>query len=264
LSREDKNWELLQNVLSSEASGREPRLFSSRRTLFGIPSALDAELAKISAESTAACGSVRDGAQACDDGDLASTARREGSASACKRGAAGHLLKNESRAGEKVAHHVEHNIDPVFDANSRVLILGTMPSPKSREAGFYYAHPQNRFWPALARVFDESVPVGSEERRAFAQAHGIALWDILASCTIEGASDATIAECVPNDIAWLCARAPIRAAFCTGNKAFELYGRYCANLVELPVFKLPSPSAANAATSLEKLTTAYRVILEYL
>lgn len=259
--REDKNWELLQNVLSAEASGREPRLFSSRRTLFGIPSSLDAELAQIAAESAAKCKDVlkRTSEGSSVAGDKVKAARPS------VVGSANHDLPQikNSPMGKEL-HRVEHNIDPVFDEHSRVLILGTMPSPKSREVGFYYAHPQNRFWPVLARVFDEPVPATTEQRRDFALAHGIALWDVLASCAIAGAADATIAECVSNDIAWLCSQTGVRAVFCTGNKAFELYNRYCADQIEIPALKLPSPSAANAAASLDELTTEYSMILSYL
>lgn len=95
---------------------------------------------------------------------------------------------------------VLHELPPVFNEQSRVLFLGTIPSPKSREKGFYYAHPQNRFWPVLAAVFGEEIPQTTEERRAFALSHGIALWDVLASCTIRGADDQSIKDPVPNDL----------------------------------------------------------------
>ena len=122
--------------------------------------------------------------------------------------------------------HVEHGkIPPVIDEHSVVLILGTMPSPKSREAGFYYAHPQNRFWPVLAEVFHEAVPQGTDERRAFALRHGIALWDVLAQCDIEGASDAAIKNPVPNDIALLLKNSKIHAVFAAGKRRGNLLRR---------------------------------------
>lgn len=222
-SRDDMNWQIIGNVLAAESSGKDPKLFASRRTLFGIPSALDQELARAE--------------------DLPSTAERT--------------------AAPSGVHHVEHPLDPVFDGRSRVLVLGTMPSPRSRETGFYYNHPQNRFWRVMARLFEEAVPADNEAKRALMLRHGIALWDVLASCTIEGAKDASIAECVPNDIGYVLSRTPIEAVFCTGAKATELYRKHCERETGLPAVKLPSTSPANAAASLEDLVNAYRVILPY-
>ena len=96
---------------------------------------------------------------------------------------------------------VTHEIQPVFDSRSRVLLLGTMPSPSSREQGFYYGHPQNRFWRVIAAIFDEPAPRTIEEKRDMLLRHPIALWDVLASCEIEGASDASIRDAQPNDLA---------------------------------------------------------------
>lgn len=157
---------------------------------------------------------------------------------------------------------VEHTIEPVFDGRSRVLVLGTMPSPASRAAGFYYGHPRNRFWPVLAAVFDEPVPPPDPAaRRAFALRHGVALWDVLASCAIKGAADATIADPVPNDLGRIVGSAPIEAIFCTGTAAWELYRRLCAAQCDgIPAAKLPSTSPANASWSLERLVEAYAVL----
>ena len=153
---------------------------------------------------------------------------------------------------------VFHTLAPLYGSGSKVLILGTMPSPKSREAGFYYAHPQNRFWPTLAAVYGEETPQGTPARAAFAQRHGIALWDVLASCVITGAADSTIREAEPNDIAALLAETGIHTVFTTGKTAYSLYKKYCFGVPE--AICLPSPSAANCAVSLEKLTEAYRAI----
>lgn len=142
--------------------------------------------------------------------------------------------------------------------------MGTMPSPKSREVGFYYGHPNNRFWPVLAALFNEAVPQGTDERKRFALDHGIALWDVLAECTIEGAADGTIADCVPNDIAWLVDEAPIQEIFCTGAKAHELYVRHCQDETGMKAHRLPSTSPANAAFSLERLVAEYQVIKDAL
>ena len=158
-----------------------------------------------------------------------------------------------------------HTLEPVFDAHSRVLMLGTMPSPKSREAQFYYAHPQNRFWPTLAKLFSEPTPQTGEERRAFALRRGIALWDVLQSCEIEGASDASIRHAVPNELSIVLDSAPIRAVFTTGRRAYELYNRLCLHkMTEISCVCLPSTSPANRRFSDAELMKAYSAILNYL
>lgn len=162
------------------------------------------------------------------------------------------------------ANHVEHPLEPVFDERSRVLVLGTMPSPKSREVGFYYGHPQNRFWRVLAELFDEPVATANDRRRDQLLRHHIALWDVLASCDIEGASDASIGNARPNDLSRILDVAPIEAVFCTGAKSAELYGRYCEAAVGISAVKLPSTSPANAAVRFEELVDAYSAILPYL
>ncbi|BAK44210.1 DNA-deoxyinosine glycosylase [Eggerthella sp. YY7918] len=160
---------------------------------------------------------------------------------------------------------VHHEIAPVFDERSRVLVLGTMPSPVSRAKGFYYAHPQNRFWRVLAALFQESVPEGNEKRAAFALRHRIALWDTIASCSIVGASDASIADVVPNDLTRITEIAPIEAVFTTGSKATTLYRRYGAALLPGVFHKgLPSTSSANARMRLDDLIEAYRPLLDAL
>ena len=162
------------------------------------------------------------------------------------------------------AERILHTIPPVFDENSRVLILGTMPSPKSREVGFYYGHPQNRFWRVLAEVFGEPIPVSVEERRAFALRNRIALWDVLQSCTIVGASDASIRNAVPNPIGELIRSGGIRAVFTTGKTAGELYRKFCLRETGMEAIVLPSTSPANCRVSLEQLKEEYRKIYEQL
>ena len=160
---------------------------------------------------------------------------------------------------------VFHTLEPVFDAHSRVLMLGTMPSPKSREAQFYYAHPQNRFWPTLAKLFSEPTPQTGDERRTFALRRGIALWDVLQSCEIEGASDASIRDAVPNELSVVLDNAPIQAVFTTGRRAYELYNRLCLHkMTELECICLPSTSPANRRFSDAELQKAYSAILNYL
>lgn len=152
---------------------------------------------------------------------------------------------------------VTHEIQPVFDSRSRVLLLGTMPSPASREQGFYYSHPQNRFWRMLAAIFDEPVPRTIEEKRDMLLRHHIALWDVLASCEIEGASDASIRDAQPNDLARIFDASDIRAVFATGTKAGELYRKLIEPTLGVPCTTLPSTSPANAKMKLADLVDAY-------
>ena len=152
---------------------------------------------------------------------------------------------------------VQHTIDPVFNEQSEVLVLGSMPSPASRAVGFYYGHARNRFWPVIARLFDEPLATTTARRADQALRHHIALWDVLKSCTIEGASDASIKCAVPNDLARITDVAHISAVFCTGAKSAELYRRLLLPTTGIPCVQLPSTSPANAAKSLDQLTAAY-------
>lgn len=154
--------------------------------------------------------------------------------------------------------HIRHTIEPVFDGCSRVLVLGTMPSPKSREVGFYYGHPQNRFWRVMGALFNEPLPATNQERTALLLRHHVALWDVLASCDIKGASDASIANAVPNDLSRILDAAPIEQVFCTGATSARLYAKLCEPQTGIPAVKLPSTSPANAAWSLPRLIEAYR------
>lgn len=158
--------------------------------------------------------------------------------------------------------HIEHGIAPVFDGRSEVLVLGTMPSPASREAAFFYGHPRNRFWPVLAALFDEPVPEDNAERADLLLRHHVALWDVLASCDIEGASDASIANARPNDLSRILGTAPVRRVFCTGATSARFYGKLCEPDTGIAAEKLPSTSPANAAWSLPRLVEAYRPVAE--
>lgn len=160
---------------------------------------------------------------------------------------------------------VLHEIEPVFDKNSKILILGTMPSPKSRETGFYYGHPQNRFWRVMAELFCCEVPRTNEGRTAWLKAHNIALWDVLSSCEITGADDGSIKNPVPNDLNRVLAVADIKAVFTTGTKAFALYNRLCRKSTGIEAVPLPSTSPANCRFyTFDALAERYRVILGYL
>lgn len=259
--REDRKWELINEALSAESSGKSPRLFSSRRTLFGIPSALDQELEVLSSTSINTKSHPKSTSTNSQDPSKNKSSKSDKSDAKASRHA---THQTRSTHPTRTAHstHVVHPLEPVFDGNSRILILGTMPSPKSRETGFYYNHPQNRFWKIMAKLFDEPLPQSNEEKRALVLRHNIALWDVLAECRIEGASDATIAECVPNDIGYILEKAPIESIYCTGTKAYELYAKYCEQACGITATKLPSTSSANASMSLDDLIREYKVITQ--
>ncbi|MFC0125697.1 DNA-deoxyinosine glycosylase [Bifidobacterium apri] len=159
--------------------------------------------------------------------------------------------------------HVIHGFGPVWDAASQVLVLGSMPSPKSRELGFYYMHPRNRFWPMMAAVFGGDPGRAPSERAAFALNHHVALWDVLASCDIAGASDGSIRNPVPNDISMIVRGAPIRLVITTGVKAGQLYAKLIEPGlrrlgIDVDMMTLASTSPANAAKSLDDLVVVYR------
>ena len=155
---------------------------------------------------------------------------------------------------------LDHPFDPVWDADCRLLILGTFPSVKSRENAFYYGHPQNRFWRVLGAVYDEPVPETVEEKRAFLLRHHIALWDVIAQCEITGSADSSIRQAVPNDLTGLMTKCPIRRILLNGKTADKIYLKYWKAL-DVPYAVLPSTSPANAAWTLERLSTAWKVEL---
>lgn len=160
---------------------------------------------------------------------------------------------------------VSHTLPPVYTEDSKILILGTMPSPKSRATNFYYAHPQNRFWPVMARLFHTDVLKDTDARRAFLRNNHIALWDVLTRCEITGADDSSIKNPVPNDINQLLRATGIEAIFTTGSKAAQLYRRLCQPHTHIEAIALPSTSPANCRFyTFEDLVEAYRVILDYL
>lgn len=159
---------------------------------------------------------------------------------------------------------VFHPLKPIYNKNSKILFLGTMPSPASRRAAFYYAHPQNRFWRVLCEVIEEELPQTNEEKTALLLRRNIALWDTLAACTIDGAADASIKNAQPNDLKRIFAAAQIQAVFTTGKKAGELYKKHSAQKHSVPYFVLPSTSGANCAVSYDTLVCEYKKILPYL
>ena len=156
---------------------------------------------------------------------------------------------------------VTHPIAPVYDKQSKILILGSFPSVKSRETAFFYGHPQNRFWRVVSGVLGVSCPKTVEEKRSMLLASRIALWDVIASCCIEGSSDSSIRDVVPTDLGVILRAAKIDAVFCNGQTAYRLYERYQLAQTGLPATVLPSTSPANAAYSVERLTESWRVLL---
>ncbi len=160
--------------------------------------------------------------------------------------------------------HISHPIPPVYNTESRILILGSFPSVKSREVAFFYGHTQNRFWRVLAVLFDEEVPENTALRRDFLLRHKIAVWDTIASCDITGSSDASVKNAHPNDLTPILTTAPIRAIFCNGALSYKLFQRHIGRDCPVKAFPLPSTSPANAAKSLNALAEEWRVILSYL
>jgi len=153
-----------------------------------------------------------------------------------------------------------HNIEPVFDENSEILILGSFPSVKSREMKFFYGHPQNRFWKVIADITDEALPVTVNEKKALLLKHNIAVWDVIKSCDIVGSSDSSIENVRINDFDVIFGKADIKRIYANGDKAYSLFKRYYSK--ELEIVKLPSTSPANARYTLEMLCNDWRVILE--
>ena len=153
---------------------------------------------------------------------------------------------------------VEHNIAPVYDESSRILILGSFPSVKSRESEFFYGHPQNRFWKVVAAVCGCNTPVTIEEKTEMLLNNHIALWDVIKSCDIEGSSDSSIKNVRVNDFSQIFAAADIKRIFANGTTAYNLYRKYVGDNIT----RLPSTSPANAAWDLDRLTHSWQAILD--
>lgn len=155
-----------------------------------------------------------------------------------------------------------HPLDPIFDEHSILLILGTFPSVKSREANFYYANPQNRFWKVLCAILDEESPKTIDEKRKMLLKHRIALWDVVHSCDILGSSDSSIQNVIPNNIRQLIAKTSITTIYANGAKAMELYRKHCQSEIGLPITLLPSTSPANASMTLLRLIERWEEVLK--
>ena len=158
----------------------------------------------------------------------------------------------------------KHTIGSLFDENSKILILGSFPSVKSREQGFFYGHPQNRFWKVISSILCEPLPKTIDEKRIMLIKNNIALWDVIAYCDIVGSSDSSIKSVKPNDISVILGAADIKAIFTNGKTSFNLYNKYILPSTNIKPIYLPSTSPANAAFSCDRLIDEWKVIKEYL
>ena len=159
---------------------------------------------------------------------------------------------------------LNHPFPPLYDENSKVLILGSFPSVKSREQNFFYGHPQNRFWKVVSAVMDTDTPVTIEEKSKFLHENHIALWDVIASCDITGSSDSSIKNVVANDLTDIFKNADIRQIFVNGKTAEKYYNKYIRDTIDRDAVCLPSTSPANAGWSVERLVEAWGVIKDYI
>lgn len=153
---------------------------------------------------------------------------------------------------------VVHPFEAVYNNDSKILILGSFPSVKSREINFYYGHPQNRFWKILENIYNEKIDNNIESKKEFLLRNNIALWDTIKSCEITGSSDSSIKNAIPNDIETLIQKTNIKAIFCNGNTSYKLFMKYFKNKINIPIICLPSSSPANAKFSLESLTEIWK------
>ena len=176
-------------------------------------------------------------------------------------GILGVLIMKKRTTDLSAYEHVTHTFGPVYDKNSKILILGSIPSVKSREQQFYYGHPQNRFWKVISAVFGETEPGTIAEKKDFLRRNNVALWDVIASCDIMGSLDSSIKNVKQNDMNVILSVADIQTIYLNGGKAQELFMKYCGKYVhenKPALVKLPSTSPANAAWSLEGLTNTWR------
>ena len=161
------------------------------------------------------------------------------------------------------AQTIIHPIPPLYDADCKILILGSFPSVKSREAMFFYGHPQNRYWKLIARLFDEDIPETIEQKKHLVLSRHIAMWDAIHSCTITGSSDSSIRDVVPNDLSVILDNSRVEKIFCNGATSHKLYMKYIFPMTQIKAVKLPSTSPANAAFTLDRLTKEWSVIKDY-
>jgi hypoxanthine-DNA glycosylase len=157
---------------------------------------------------------------------------------------------------------ITHPLRPLFQADSKILILGSFPSVKTREYGFFYGHPQNRFWPLLERIFGVKLSTDIKERRAFLLQHHLALYDVIYRCDIIGSSDASIQNAVPSDLSHIFKEADIKQIFCNGGTAYRYYKKYHEQQTGFKALQLPSTSPANARSTMDDLYNRWKIIKE--
>lgn len=155
---------------------------------------------------------------------------------------------------------IVHPIPPLFNENSKTLILGSFPSVKSREAEFFYGHPQNRFWAVVADIFGEEKPQTVEEKKKLILSNNLALWDVIHSCEIVGSADSTISNVTANDLSIILSNSKVDKIFVNGKTAEKYYNKYTYPKTGIRAVCLPSTSPANAAWSIERLTEAWEII----
>ena len=158
---------------------------------------------------------------------------------------------------------VTHPFRPLFQTDSKILILGSFPSIKTREYGFFYGHPRNRFWPLLERIFGVKLSTDIEERRAFLLQHHLAVYDVIYRCDIIGSGDASIQNVVPSDLSPILKEADIRQIFCNGGTAYRYYQKYQEQKTGVNAIQLPSTSPANARYSMEDLYDRWKILRTY-
>ena len=156
--------------------------------------------------------------------------------------------------------NIIHPFPPLYDENSKILILGSSPSVKSREAMFFYGHPQNRFWRVIAALYGEEAPQNIDEKKRLILSHNLALWDSIQSCTITGSSDSSVKDVVPNDLFLIINNSKVDRVFCNGALSHKMYMKFIFPLTNIKAVKLPSTSPANAAYSLDRLIEEWKVI----
>jgi len=156
--------------------------------------------------------------------------------------------------------NITHTFEPIYNKESKILILGSFPSVKSRENNFYYGHPQNRFWKVISKIVNEKEPTTIEEKKKLLLDNHIAVWDVIASCSIQGSSDSSIKDVVVNDFSDILQNSSIHTIYVNGNKAYELYHRYAEEQTGMKAVKLPSTSPANAAWSVDRLCEVWKQI----
>lgn len=156
-----------------------------------------------------------------------------------------------------------HTLKPIYNKDSKILLLGSFPSRISRENNFYYANPSNRFWMIMEYLFNTRLE-NINDKKEFLESNNIALYDVVYSCEIHYSSDSSIKNIVPSDINTIINNSNIKYIFVLNKKALELYNKFLLEKTKIEAIYLPSTSSANASFSLNKLIDEYKIIIDYL